>query len=674
MLRRLIARSALLILPLAPLAGASDIPPESPARAALEKAEAAVQQILNVAAERRSFENTLGAIDDMVATLENDTNLMMFMAYVSPDEATRDRGTQTEQDVSNWLIDLSKREDLYKAVRAYADTNPKLEGEHKRFLDETLRDYRRAGMELSPERREELKAIQKEVNKLGIEFEKTIRDDETHVIVTRDELGGLPDDFIDGLTETSGVYLLGMDYPTFLPIMDYCDNETTRKKVWLAFKRKGGRKNISVLEQILKLRAQAADMLGYASVADYETETRMAKSAQAVMDFYEKLRPIVRKKAKLDWAEFLAAKREDTGDPEAEFYPWDYSYYKNYLKQQKYAVDSQKVKEYFPMERVIDGLFSITQSLYGLEYRDVTAQAASKGIELWHEDVQLFEVVDKKSGEVIGMFAIDLFPRDNKYGHAAQWGMRQRKTFMDGKTQKPFAALVCNFPRPTEDKPSLMPHDQVETFFHEFGHCLHTILSEGNLMAFSGTAVARDFVEAPSQMFENWVWDADVLQTFARHYKTGEPIPAELVKGMLAAKNLGSGLEAEHQFYYGLCDMKYHTAPGGEIDTTQVGLDLFGEVELYAPVAETYYQASFGHLVGYQAGYYGYMWSKVYAADMFQRFKELGMLNPEAGAYYREKILARGGSMDAIDLVRDYLDREPNMEAFLAQLGLSDTD
>ncbi|RMF74391.1 MAG: hypothetical protein D6744_14540 [Planctomycetota bacterium] len=672
MYRRLIAALVPLFVLLSPPVRAGEIPPDSPARAALEKAEAAVQRILSVPDDRRTFENTLGAIDDLAATLENDTNMMMFLAYVSPDADIRARGTRAEEDVTNWLIDLSKREDLYKAVKAYADSHPKLEGERRRYLEHTLRDYRRAGMELSPERREELKAIQKEINKLGIEFEKNIRDDETRVIVTREELGDMPDDFINGLTQTAGVYLLGMDYPTFLPIMDYCNNETTRKKVWLAYKRRGGKKNIAVLEKILKLRAQAADMLGYASVADYETETRMAKSAQAVMDFYEKLRPIVRKKALLDWDEFVAAKREDTGDPDATLYPWDYSYYKNYLKQHKYAVDTQKVKEYFPLERVIDGLFSITQSLYGLEYRDVTAQAADKGVELWHEDVQLFEVLDKASGEVIGMFAIDLFPRENKYSHAAQWGMRQRKTFMDGRTQKPFAVLVCNFPKPTPERPSLMPHDQVETFFHEFGHCLHTILSEGTLLAFSGTSVARDFVEAPSQMFENWVWDADVLRTFARHYKTGEPIPVELVKGMVAAKNLGSGLEAEHQFYYGLCDMKYHTAPGGVIDTTKVGLELFGEVELYDPVPETYFQASFGHLVGYQAGYYGYMWSKVYAADMFQRFKELGMLNPEAGAYYRKKILARGGSMDAIDLVRDYLGREPNMEAFLAQLGLTD--
>jgi thimet oligopeptidase len=645
-------------------------PADSPARDALAKAEEAVQGVIGVSGQR-TFENTLGALDDLLSDLENDTNMMMFMAHVSPDEATRERGSTAEEHVTNWLIDLQKREDLYKAVKAYADSNPHLNGARARLLSQTLRDYRRAGMELDPEMREKLTTIQKEVNRLGIEFEKNISADETRVYLTREELSGVPDDVLNRLTETNGVYLVGMDYPTFLPIQDYCDNETTRKKVWLAYKRRGGLKNVGVLEKILELRAQAASILGYAHPADYETEVRMAKSAKTVMDFYTELRPVVRKKAEVDWQAFLAAKREHSGDPDAGFYPWDFSFYKNLLKKTKYAVDSQQVTEYFPMERVKEGLFSITQSLYGLEYRDVTSEAAAKGIELWHDEVQLYEVYDKLTKQVIGMFTLDLFPRDNKYGHAAQWGLRQHKTYMDGHTQKPLAALVCNFPRKTDDKPSLMPHDQVETFFHEFGHCLHTIVSEVDLYTFSGTSVARDFVEAPSQMFENWIWNADVLKTFAKHYETGETIPQAMLDGMIAARNLGSGLEVEHQIYYGLCDMAYHTAPGGEVGTTQVGLDLFDEVELYDAVPETYYQASFGHLVGYQAGYYSYLWSKVYAADMFERFKELGMLDPEAGVYYRRKILARGGTMDAMDLVRDYLGREPNMDAFLKQLGLN---
>ena len=297
---------------------------------------------------------------------------------------------------------------------------------------------------------------------------------------------------------------------------------------------------------------------------------------------------------------------------------------------------------------------------------------ASKQRPVWHPDVKLYEVWDRQTGEMLGEFYIDLHPREDKYSHAAQWGLASRKRWADGSVQRPLAALVCNFTKPTESAPSLLTHDEVETFFHEFGHCLHTILTEADTFTFAGTSVARDFVEAPSQMFENWVWDAAVLSTFARHYKTGEPLPKELLDGMIRAKHLGSGLMAERQIYYGVTDITYHSDEDGVVDTTEVANSLFPKLEQYDRIDGVYYQASFGHLVGYQAGYYGYMWSLVYAADMFQRFKELGMLNPEAGAYYRKKILARGGTAEEIDIVKEYLGREPRMDAFLEHLGMSE--
>lgn len=356
--------------------------------------------------------------------------------------------------------------------------------------------------------------------------------------------------------------------------------------------------------------------------------------------------------------------------PTAKLYPWDTSFYEKRLLKNKYAVDSEKVREYFPMNRVIDGLFSITQSLYGVKYRDITKSVGDKGFKLWHEEVLAYEVVDVKSNEVLGTFFLDLHPRDNKYSHAAQWGLFPRTVRKDGSLQKPVAALVCNFTKPTETRPSLLTHDEVETFFHEFGHLLHSLLTNVEIGQFSGTSVARDFVEAPSQMFEHWVWDADVLKKFARHYKTGAEFPQELLDGMIRARYLASGLKAERQIYYGLVDMAYHTDPKGEVDTTATALKLADEVEVYDSVPETRFQAAFGHLTGYQAGYYGYLWSLVYAEDMFQRFQELGLLNPEAGAYYRDKVLSRGGTKDEMDLLRDYLGREPNMEPFLKHLGL----
>ena len=639
---------------------------------AVKRADEAIAKIVSVPDDQRTYENTLGAYDDMTAHLERDTSMTIFMANVSTDPKVRNDARAAEEFVGNWSVELGIREDLYKAMKAFAAKKPSLNAEQQRFLDFTLRDYRRQGMELSKEKRDRVAEIQKELNRLGIQFDQNIADDETALPFTVAELKGVPEDVVKGMKKAGKDTIIAtMDGPTFSAILDMAQSEETREKAWIAYKRRGGEKNNEVLKQLVKLRAELASLLGYKTFADYILEPRMAKNAATVAKFYNDLRPIVRKKAELDWAEFKKAKADETKNAKAEFYPWDYSYYKTLLQKKKYAVDGEKVAEYFPMERVVDGLFKTTQSLYDLTYKDVTADAKSLGFEIWHPDVKLFEVKDSASGDLIGHFFIDLYPRPGKYTHAACWGLFSRKEWMDGKVSTPVAALVCNFTKPTAEKPSLLPHEEVETFFHEFGHVLHNLLTKANTNRFAGAAVARDFVEAPSQMFENWVWNAEVLNTFAAHYKTGEKLPKKLLDGMIAARNLGSGIETEHQFYYGLVDQAYHTAPGGDIDPTKISQELFPKVELYKEVPGVYYQASFGHLVGYEAAYYGYQWSLVYAQDMFQRFEELGLLNPKAGAYYREKILSRGGTMDEFAMLRDYLGREPKLDAFLRHLGLS---
>ncbi|MGE3180587.1 MAG: M3 family metallopeptidase [Phycisphaerae bacterium] len=652
-------------------ASADNIPDDSPIADALRKAEAAVAAIVAVPDGQRTFDNTVGAVDDLVTRLMNETEMMQFMQHVSTNAEERAQGQRATQDISNWFIDLSMREDLYNAIKSYAKTNPQLEGEQKRLLSHTMRDYRRAGMELSQEDRKKLSDMQKEMSDLSIRFQANIRDDDTTVMLTRDELVGMDDDFFATLPMSGDLYLCNMEYPTYLPIMEFGEVETTREKMWLARHRRAGMKNAKILEQILALRSQAAKLLGYANNVDFETEIRMAKNGASVKEFYDELRPVVRKKSKKEYDEFTAAKREHTGNADAQLEPWDVSFYESRLKNAKFAVDNKEVQQYFPMERAIDGLFSITQKLYGIEYKEVTADAASRGFTIWHDDVRVFDVIDKQTSELLGTFYLDLFPRANKYSHAAQFGLQSRKRWSDGKIQKPVVALVCNFTKPTKDKPSLLTHDEVETFFHEFGHCLHSILTTANYANFSGTACARDFVEAPSQMFENWVWDADVLGTFARHYKTNEPFPAELLKGMEAARNFGKGLWAERQLYYGLLDLTLHLDDDGVTDSTHVARDVFNDVLIFDAPAETWPQASFGHLMGYNSGYYGYMWSLVFAADMFQRFEELGMLSQEAGRYYRDKILAKGGTQDEMEMVEEYLGRAPKKEPFLKYLGLN---
>jgi thimet oligopeptidase len=645
---------------------------ENPMEAAIAEANKAIAAIVAIPEKDRTFDNTVGAIDDVLAKFEERTSLFVFLSNVHPDASVREASQAAEEKYNNFLIDVSKREDLYKAVKAYAATNPALEGEQARLLKFLLRDYRRAGMELTPENRAKLMGIQKEIGRLVIEFNKNVAEDESAVMLSEDELKGVPEEIVKRLPGNGGVRAVGLSYPIYTPVMENAADESTRQKMWMAYKRRGGKKNIGVLEKVLALRAQEAQLLGYKNNAEYEIEVRMARTPGAVEEFYEKLRPLAREKARQDFAEFTEAKRAMAGDARAELRPWDFMYFKNQLLKTKYAVDGEKVREYFPMEAAIDGLFKTTQSLYGLEYRDVTrTRGGSTERPLWHPDVKLFEVYDKASGKLLGEFYLDLYPRENKYSHAAQWGLVQHKVWRDGKVSTPVAALVCNFTKPTPEKPSLLQHSEVETFFHEFGHCLHTIVSEARYFRFAGTSVERDFVEAPSQMFENWVWDPQTVGTFARHYTTGEPLPGELLDRMIAGKNLGSGLDAENQFYYALTDLAFEGTSDGKVDTTKIATDLYPQITMYPFRPEgTYYQASFGHLMHYNAGYYGYMWSKVFACDMARRFKELGMLSPEAGKYYREKIISRGGTRDAMDLLRDYLGREPKLDAFVEDLGL----
>lgn len=647
---------------------AQDVPDNI--KEALKRADDGVAKIIATPKSQRNFDNTVGALDAISVKLDDDTSLFIFMQNVSPDAGVRAQSRAADELVSNWSIDLGKREDLFNAIKEYADTNPTLEGEQKRLLEFTMRDYHLSGMDLPKDKRDRLAEIEKQLNKLGIDFQQNIADDETTVPLTLEELKGVPKDTLDRQTMSNGLVLLKVDGPTYLSVMDNCPNATTRQKVWTEYRRRAGEKNVAVLEQLIKLRDEAAHLLGYKNSVDMVLATRMAKNSDTVAKFYSELEPIVAKKAAADKAEFLAAKKQFDKSAK-DFLPWDYAYTRNYLLKKKYAVDEEKVAEYFPMERVFQGFFDVTSQLYNVEWRDLTADAPKLGLPIWHPDVKLWGLYDKKDGSLLGRIYTDLFPRPGKYTHAACWGLQQRKVWDDGTVQVPLAALVCNFTKPTAEKPSLMPHDEVETFFHEFGHGLHQLLTKTSYGRFSGTAVERDFVEAPSQMMENWVWEPKVLNMFAKHYKTGEPLPAKLLEGMQKARTLGSGIETQGQLYLGEMDQAYHTAAGGVVDTTKVGNDVYQRATIYKPVAGTLFQSSFGHLVGYNGAYYGYLWSLVYAQDMFRRFEELGVTSPQAGDYYRSKVLSRGGSMDAMDMLRDYLGREPNMDAFYKHLGLN---
>ena len=390
-------------------------------------------------------------------------------------------------------------------------------------------------------------------------------------------------------------------------------------------------------------------------------ELKMAKTPNTVDAFYDSLQPGLERIAEPEFAALRALLA--TEDPQAELRTWDYWYLDNKQRMNDFGIDPNQVAEYFPMQQVIDGMFEITGEVFGLEYRRIDDAKA------WHPDVQLFEIFDKESGKGIAHFYADLFPRDNKYTHAAAFDLTKGRLLPDGSRATPVAAILANFTKPTASQPSLLKHDEVLTLFHEFGHVLHHCLTTADLASFSGFDAEWDFVEAPSQIMEHWCWDASILTRFAHHYETGDPIPDTLVKQLLAARNHNQGTFNLRQIFLGKLDMGMH-GPQLPDDLDELYRTTY-EITGFKAHEGTSFYTGFGHLMGgYDAGYYGYLWSKVYGDDMYSVFEDEGVTDPAVGKRYRDEILAVGGSRDAADSLQAFLGREPNNRAFLRHLGL----
>ena len=399
------------------------------------------------------------------------------------------------------------------------------------------------------------------------------------------------------------------------------------------------------------------------SWAHYVLEERMAKDPERVRQFYAELRPPLTDKGRAEVEVIADLLEKDTGDRAVR--TWDWNYYDTQQRKTDYGVDPFEVAQYFPLGQVLDGMFELTSEMFGLEFREVAE------FDTWHEDVRFFAMVDAESGAEIGHFYLDLFPREGKFSHAAEFPLVASRRLEDGSYQNPVCAMVANFTKPTKGSPSLLQHGEVETLFHEFGHVLHQNLGRTEFARFSGTSTERDFVEAPSQIMEHWVWRTDVLQRFARHHETGEPIPQQLVDQLVAARNLNKGIFQLRQMQYGWWDQELHAGPERDLDEIY---EKGTEVSLLPPHEGTFALANFGHLFGYDAGYYGYMWAEVFGDDMFSRFEAEGVTNPEVGMAYRRSVLEKGGSVDPDVMLADFLGREPNNEAFLSNLGISGTD
>jgi thimet oligopeptidase len=638
---------------------------------AIANANAALDSIGKQDPRKVTFQSTVRALDD----LQNDAQIAISKAIIvqqtNQDAAMRDAAEKAIKVFQDWAVGVDYREDVYKVVKAFADTKPKLQGEDALLLEHTMRDYRRAGLPLPPEQRAEVEKLRKELAALETDFQANIVATKAPVVFTKAELEGVPDTVL----ESPGVKT-GDDSYTILANVTFQYNtveetakkEATRKHLEDVRSNLTREKNVPLLNNILAHRNQIALKLGYKSWDDFQTEIKMAKNGATARKFIQDLVVGIQPKFDSEVAELRTLKAQETNDPNAQIYIWDWRYFQNQLKKQKYTVDTEALRVYFPFQNVLEGMFNIYQNIFGLKFTKILAP------EKWVDDLQLFMVTDAASGQPLGMFYLDMFPRDGKFNHFAEFGIIPGKLLPDGKYQRPTVALLCNFPPPQKDKPSLLSHQDVETLFHEFGHALHAIVTNAKYVRFSGTNVPADFVEAPSQMLQNWVWNKKVLDTFAADYRDpSKKIPAETIDKMKEAKLATVGVFYRRQFTFADIDLTLHDVHSTDesYDCLALSNPIFAK-DFFAAVPNSAFVAFFGHLVGYDAGYYGYAWADAIAADMATVFEKApnGFLDKTAGMKLRKDIYAPGGSRDIDVSIRKFLGRDRSIQPFLKTLGI----
>ncbi len=620
-----------------------------------------------IPADVRTFVNTVYAIETSGNLLVEAYHRFELLMQTRPEAEVRDAAQKAINLFNERLVDIEYDLDLYRAVKEFTARGIVLTGADDKLYQDTVLAYRRMGFDLPEEKRQELKNNLKKLADLGTQFDRNINEWSDHILVTREQLDGLPDTYIAGLEREGDQYKISLKYPEYFPFVDHARDEKARMELLVKFFNKGGQKNLKILSELIELRQKNAQLLGYATHADYQTETRMAKNAATVEHFISDLREKVKPLVDKDIADLKDAKKR--AGFSSEFTQADVRYWLERLQEERFSVDANKVREYFPLHHVMDGMFKIYQTILGVRFTEL------RGYPLQHPDARLFRVDDKNDG-LLGYFGLDLYPRPNKYGHAAVFPVTsgQRKGLSGDEYVTPFVMMVCNFPKASNEAPSLLSHDEVKTFFHEFGHVMHGVLTVAPYSSQSGTSVSRDFVEAPSQMLENWVWDAEMLKILSAHYKTNEPLPQELLDNMIKAKSHGIGHFTMRQLMLGTFDMGLHNRTAEKSLTPQKIADLYNKLVAQligvSMPAGTIFPAGFGHLNGYDAGYYGYMWSKVYSSDMFTRFKEKGLLDISVGTDYRQHILEPGSSREEMDLLVAFLGRQPSNEAFLKEIGL----
>ncbi len=645
------------------------ITPDSVSKGA-ETAIAAAASIIEevVAPDNTStYDTTVARLDEVADILERSFGETAFLGYVHPDPQVRAVGHAVDAMIQQFAVELAFRDDLYAAVKAFSVTDEAatLEGEPARLLEFVLRDFRKAGHELDAETRAKVKEMTGRLVDLGVEFQRNIDEHEDALVVTPEDLVGLPHSYVQGLQpgEEEGTLRVTMAYPDVVPFLENASRRDLRQQLSFKFNSRAVEKNRPLLEEAVELRGQIAAAFGEPSWAHHQLEERMAKDPKRVEDFYAELLPPLTARARSD-LDIMSALLVADGES-SPVQVWDWRYYDTLQRKNDYGVDPNEVAAYFPLEGVLEGMLALTGEVFGLRYERIEAPT-------WHPDVITYAVYDSDGTTPISFFHMDLFPREGKFSHAAAFTLVPGRALPDGGYQRPISAIVANFTKPGADRPSLLQHNEVETLFHEFGHILHQTLTKAQLVRFSGSNTERDFVEAPSQIMEHWTWRSDVLRRFARHHQTGEPIPEELVDQLVAARRLNISISTLRQIQFGKLDMGLH-GPGDSKDLDSI-LEESTAISLFPLHEGTFFPASFGHMFGYDAGYYGYLWSEVFGDDMFSRFEADGATSPVVGAAYRTEILERGGSVDGEELLRNFLGRDPSNEAFLINLGISGTD
>jgi thimet oligopeptidase len=594
----------------------------------------------------REAADVLALWNDSDLALQNAASVTSLLAEVHPDEQVRTLAEDRAQDVSRAATDRGLDRELYEVVAGAAADG--LDEQATRLRERVLRDFRRSGVDRDEATRDRLRAIAERLTVLDQDFGRGVRDDVRTIKVRPEQLAGLPQDFVDAHPAgDDGLVTITTDYPDAIPFRTFARDREARRDLTRQFLDRGWPGNDAVLAEMLALRHEQATLLGHDGWPDYDAEVKMIGSGAAIEEFIDRIAAAADEPARRDVAVLLHRLQQDVPDATT-LDVSEFVYYEEAVRREAFGVDAQEVRRYFSFEAVRQGLLDVTGRLFGVEYVPVPDAA------VWHPDVAVYDV--SVDGQVLGRIHLDLHPREGKYKHAAQFDLTSG---VEGR-QLPEGVLVCNFSR------GLMEHDEVVTLFHEFGHLVHHVLGGRQRWArFSGVATEWDFVEAPSQMLEEWAWDPDVLATFARD-EDGRPIPADLVARMRAGNEFGKGYFVRTQMSYAAISYLLHR--DRPADLTAAVRDIHQRYSLFAPIPHTHPHASFGHLAGYSSAYYTYMWSLVIAKDMFSAFDPDDLFSPAAARRYRDEVLARGGSRDAADLVATFLGRPYAFDAFAAWL------